>query len=155
MKRPPPTLARLLWAMPCSLLGLLLGALALALGGSARRRGHTLEIALAVQQADVPVWAARLPFWAITLGHVIVGQSHEALAVLRSHERVHVRQYERWGVFLLLAYPASSLCAWLQGRCPYRGNRFEQQAFAQAANHNTAACGCSTTGANTPHAPCG
>lgn len=118
------------------MLGLLLGALVLLLGGSARRMNHTLEIALAMQQAEVAAWTSRLPFYAITLGHVIVGQSHEALAVLRSHEWVHVRQYERWGVFLLLAYPASSLCAWLQGRCPYRGNRFEQEAFALAEHNN-------------------
>jgi hypothetical protein len=50
-----------------------------------------LEIALVVQQVDVPVWATRLQFWAFTLGHVIVGQSRGAMAVLRSHEWVHVR----------------------------------------------------------------
>lgn len=130
---------RLLWALPCSLIGLSLGALALALGGSARRVGHTLEIALAGQQRQAPRWACRLPFLAITFGHVIVGQSHEALAALRPHERVHVRQYEILGPCFLVAYPLSSLMAWLRGDCPYRGNRFEREAFTQASDRGDAA----------------
>ncbi|MFT3820545.1 MAG: signal peptide prediction [Rubrivivax sp.] len=132
----PLRLLHLLWALPCSLIGLALGALAVLLGGSARRIGHTLEIGLAGDQQQVPRWAARLPFLAITFGHVIVGQSHEALAALRPHERVHVRQYEILGPCFLVAYPASSLLAWLRGDCPYRGNRFEREAFAQGSERD-------------------
>ena len=128
-----PPFARWLWALPCSLIGLSLGAGALLLGGSARRVGHTIEIGLVARQQQAPRWAARLPFLAITFGHVIVGQSHEALAALRPHERVHVRQYELLGPCFLIAYPLSSLAAWLRGDCPYRGNRFEREAFARAA----------------------
>lgn len=131
--RRPFTCLRVLWALPCSLIGLLLGAAVLLLGGSARRVGHTLEIGLAAEQRRAPRWARRLPFLAITFGHVIVGQSHEALAALRPHERVHVRQYEMLGPCFLLAYPLASLLAWLRGDCPYRGNRFEREAFARAA----------------------
>ena len=79
-----------------------------------------------------------LDFAAITLGHIIVGQSHEVLAILRAHERVHVSQYERLGALFLVAYPASSLLAWLRGGSPYHGNRFEQQAVAQAAAQRNA-----------------
>jgi len=39
-----------------------------------------------------------------------------------------VRQYERWGVFFLLAYPAASLLAAWQGGHFYRDNCFEVQA---------------------------
>ncbi len=124
---------RWLWALPCSLVGLLLALPLLALGGRGRRVGPTLELALTEQQAQLPRWTRRLPFAAITFGHVILGQSRQALVQLRPHERVHVRQYEQLGPLFLLAYPASSLLAWLQGRCPYRGNHFEQQAFDQAA----------------------
>jgi hypothetical protein len=125
-------LLRVLWALPCSMVGGLLGIAVLAVGGSARRVDHTIEVALAVERQHTPAWARRLRFSAITLGHVIVGQSHEALAALRAHERVHVKQYELFGPLFLAAYPGASLWALIRGRCPYRGNHFEQQAFAQA-----------------------
>jgi hypothetical protein len=133
-----PFLLRLLWALPCTSVGACLVVLVILLGGTLRRVGHTLEIALSVTQRQVPPWAAGLDFAAITLGHIIVGQSHEVLAILRAHERVHVSQYERLGALFLVAYPASSLLAWLRGGSPYHGNRFEQQAVAQAAAQRNA-----------------
>jgi hypothetical protein len=123
-----------LWALPCSAVGAVLALVVMALGGSARRAGHTLEVALAVDHAAVPRWARGLGYSAITFGHVIVGQSHEALAELRIHERVHVRQYEVLGPLFFVAYPLSSLLAWLPGRCPYRGNWFERQAVRVVAD---------------------
>lgn len=140
-RRPHPrpgsglALGRILWALPCSLVGMALGLGLLLLGGSGRRVGPTFEFALVDRHRQLPEWAARLRFAGITFGHVILGQSHEVLAVLRPHERVHVRQYERLGVFFFLAYPAASLAAWLRGECPHGGNRFERQAVAQAARH--------------------
>jgi hypothetical protein len=125
-------LLRVLWVLPCSTVGALLGVAVIAVGGSARRVDHTVEVALAAEQQHTPAWARRLRFSAITLGHVIVGQSHEALAALRAHERVHVQQYERLGPLFFVAYPGASVWALIRGRCPYRGNHFEQQAFAQA-----------------------
>jgi hypothetical protein len=129
---------RMIWAAPCSLLGLALGTAVLAIGGSARRVGRTLEIA--VRHADCPSDSAlaRLPFAAITFGHVILGVSHEELARLRTHERVHVEQYERLGPVFLLAYPCSSLVAALQGKRPYQENHFEVQAFREAAERHSA-----------------
>ncbi len=69
-------------------------------------------------------------FGAITLGHVILGTCHRELAALRAHEHVHVRQYERWGMFFLPAYALSSLWELIHGRCSYRNNFFERQAYA-------------------------
>jgi hypothetical protein len=43
---------------------------------------------------------------AITLGHVVLATTESALKKTRSHERVHVRQYERWGPFFIPAYLA-------------------------------------------------
>lgn len=106
-----------LWAAPASLLGLMLG---LALGGRVRRVGPALEIATR--------WGRPLPFAAITLGHVIVGTSRGELERLRAHEHVHLRQFERWGALLLLAYPLASLWAWVRGGRPYRDNAFERAA---------------------------
>jgi hypothetical protein len=69
-----------------------------------------------------------LPFAAITLGHLVIGCSHVSLESLRVHEHTHVRQYERWGIFFLIAYPVASACMLLLGRKPYLDNPFEVQA---------------------------
>ena len=48
---------------------------------------------------------------AMTLGHTVVGRSDRALDVTREHERVHVRQYERWGPLMGPAYLSVLPCA--------------------------------------------
>ncbi len=121
---------RMLWALPCSFIGTLLGLPLLCVGANIKRVGRTWEIALADTEMDAPRWAVRFQFSAITLGHVIIGASHDTLAHWRPHEHVHVQQYERWGVFFFFAYPAASLWAWARGDCPYLGNAFERQAYA-------------------------
>jgi hypothetical protein len=68
------------------------------------------------------------PVAAMTLGHVIIGQSVAALVEMRTHERVHVAQVERWGGLFLIAYPLASLLALARGRHPYRDNLFEVEA---------------------------
>ena len=121
-----------LWAAPNSLLGLLLGLLAMLLGARARVHRGALEVGggrVGLVLARLP---ARFSFSAMTMGHVILGVDHAALAELRLHEHVHVRQYERWGPLFLPAYFASSLLALLRGRDPYHENYFERQAFALA-----------------------
>jgi hypothetical protein len=47
---------------------------------------------------------------------------------VRAHEQAHVRQYERWGLFFFVAYPAASLWQLLRCRRPYLDNWFEVQA---------------------------
>jgi hypothetical protein len=122
---------RILWASPCSLVGLALGGVVLLFGGSVRRVGRVLEFAPYSGPApSTSRW--RLPFSAITFGHVILGVSLQGLVQLRAHELVHVRQYERLGPLFFIAYPASSLLAAATGGCPYRNNRFEMEAFAQS-----------------------
>jgi len=59
--------------------------------------------------------------------------SLDALTATRAHERAHVRQFERWGVLLLLLYPLAGLLAWVRGGHPYRDNLFEREARAAAA----------------------
>ena len=111
---------RLLGALPCSTVGIALGLLAVGIGGSVRRVEHTLEVAVKLRHEHVPRWASRRRFARITFGPVILGQSHAVLAVLRHHERVHVKRYGRPGVSsssptLLQAWPlclaASALVA--------------------------------------------
>jgi len=120
-----------LWALPVTLLGLLVAVIARSSGGTLLRVEGVLEAA-----GGWPAWVLRrgFPFSgavaAITLGHVVVGVSLDALTATRAHERAHVRQFERWGVLLLLLYPLAGLLAWVRGGHPYRDNVFECEARA-------------------------
>lgn len=126
-------LAAYLWAAPNSLIGLVIGLLGLLGGGSLRRVNGVLEA-----QGPLLAWLlARATLLsggveALTLGHVVLGRSRACLERCRRHEAVHVRQYETWGPFFLPAYFVSSAWQWLEGRDPYRDNRFEREAFTVA-----------------------
>jgi hypothetical protein len=67
---------------------------------------------------------------AMTLGHVVLGRDEAALDRTRAHERVHVRQAERWGPLFVPAYLL--LAAWLvvRRRHPYLDHPFEIEARA-------------------------
>jgi hypothetical protein len=73
----------------------------------------------------------------MTLGHVVFGRNEVALELTRAHERVHVRQYQRWGPAFVPAYLLCFACLYLGGRDGYRDNPFEVEAFG-----NDAARGC-------------
>lgn len=121
---------RYVWAGPATVLGLVLSAAALWRGG--------LRIVDGAIETHGPLlrWGLRhlVPLGGgaavITLGHVVLGTDGPALHRTRAHERVHVRQYEHWGVFLLPAYGIASMTAWLRGGHPYLDNRFEVEARA-------------------------
>jgi hypothetical protein len=115
------------WASPGTLLGLAVGLCALLSGGSMRRRGRTLEF----HSGFLRWFLQRRPFRAaaMTLGHVIIGRDGGCLDASRSHELVHVRQYERWGPLFIPAYLSSSLYVWLRGRDAYLDNPFEREAY--------------------------
>lgn len=128
-RRAWPRTAAYLWAAPVSLLGLCL-ALAAWLGrGQARWHDGVLEVSggLPGRLLACPLPGSG-PVAALTLGHVVIGRSAGALEAVRTHERVHVGQAERWGPLFLIAYPLSSLLAWVRGGHPYRDNRFEVEA---------------------------
>lgn len=120
----------IVWAAPNSLLGIALGLLALSTRGRAQVRHGVLEfhggaVRWLLEHAT-PVAGGAM---AITLGHVILGQTATALDLARDHELVHVEQYERWGPFFLPAYLGASLVMWCLGRDPYRDNPFEIAAY--------------------------
>ena len=125
-------IARYAWPSPYTVLGLLLGALSLLFGGRWRRHLGALEFFGGYLGAALARLPQPLGFSAMTLGHVILAVDRSALAQLRHHEHVHVRQYERWGPFFVPAYLLSSLLQLLRGRNPYRENHFERQAYALA-----------------------
>lgn len=117
------------WAAPYTAIGLLLGLIVVLAGGRMQLREGALEFGggrLGRLMSALPrPWC----ICAITFGHVILGTDQAVLAAVREHEQVHVRQYERWGIFFGPAYLLSSLVQLVLGRRPYRDNRFEREAF--------------------------
>ncbi|MFO1396471.1 MAG: signal peptide prediction [Burkholderiales bacterium] len=124
---------RYAWAAPATLVGLASAAVAMGAGAHARRVDGVLEIGGGRVGRWMRPHAGVLRFSAITFGHVVLGRDDATLARLRAHEHVHVRQYERWGVLFFPLYLASSAWQWARGRDAYRDNRFEKEAFAEAA----------------------
>jgi hypothetical protein len=125
-------LAKVLWASPCSVVGLALAAFPLGAGGKAKWSNGALEVTYRRSNAHCGRLARALPFRGIVFGHVILAVTQEELAVIGPHERVHVEQYERWGMLFFLAYGASSLWQLVGGRNPYWHNHFEVQARERA-----------------------
>jgi hypothetical protein len=124
----------ILWALPYTLLGLVVGLIGVCTGGRARVRGRVIEF----YGGAVKWFVTRLPggqfTLAITFGHTILGQTDAALDISREHEMVHVRQYERWGPLMGPAYLTCVLVLWLAGRRPYRENPFEREAHDVAGD---------------------
>jgi hypothetical protein len=122
-------LLRYLWPLPVSVFGMALALLARTSGGQWHRVNGVIE---AYGGWPAQMLRAGLPFSgpvaAITFGHVVLGDSAESLDATRVHERVHVRQFERWGALMLVLYPLAGGWAWLGGGHPYRDNRFEREA---------------------------
>jgi hypothetical protein len=118
--------AGFLWAAPNTAIGLLFLPMALVSGGRARWRAGAVEIHGGLARLFV---RHCLRASAFTLGHVIVGQDRDVLDHVRAHEHVHIRQYARWGPFMLPAYFLSSFVAWRRGNHYYFDNRFEREAY--------------------------
>jgi hypothetical protein len=132
MNRTIAILARL-WALPATLCGLAAVAFAVASGGRVGRRGGVIEahggLIARVLARGVPIARGAA---AMTLGHVVLAQDEECLEWSRRHERVHVRQYERWGPFFIPAYVLASVVAAARGGHYYRDNVFERAAYREA-----------------------
>jgi len=123
------------WASPATGLGLLLTAFALLQGGSAQIVSGVVEvhggIVTRLLKRGLP-WAG--PAQALVLGHVVLGCDRICLEKSRRHERVHVRQYERWGPFFTPIYLLTCLIIRLRGGDPYADNPFEKEAFEKSNN---------------------
>ena len=125
-----------LWALPTTAVGLLMLVLG-AIAGGGKVRHRVVDGVLEIHGGFV-TWflshATLLPGGAsaMTLGHVVLGRTEHLLDLTRAHERVHVRQCERWGPLFLPAYGLASLAVWIRGGHPYRDNPFEREAYAIA-----------------------
>jgi hypothetical protein len=119
-----------LWALPATLIGLVALPLALLGGGRVRLVHGVIEahggLLAHLLRHGVPIARGAA---AMTVGHIVLGRNDECLTACRDHERVHVRQYERWGPFFLPAYFLASAIAALGGGHYYRDNWFERAAF--------------------------
>jgi hypothetical protein len=124
------SLVRYLWTSPNSLLGLVFLPIVFLTDGRFQIVDGVLEL-----HGAVVSWVLRhcvpLPGGAaaITFGHVVLGRDQEALSRTRVHERVHVRQYERWGPVFIPAYLVAALWGLVTGTGAYYGNVFEREAM--------------------------
>ena len=122
-------IAGIIWASPYTLLGLFIGFAGLLFGGRMQIRGRAVEF----YDGGIKWFVHRLPngqfTLALTLGHVILGQTDASLDIARQHESVHIAQYERWGPLMLPAYFISSISVYLAGKRFYRDNHFEREAY--------------------------
>lgn len=124
----------IVWASPWTFLGLVLGGLGLLSGGKIRRVGRVIEF-----HGGIPAWILkRAPIIggaaAITFGHTVLARTERDLELSREHELVHVRQYERWGLFFVPAYLACSVWLLLRGKHAYWDNPFEREAYGRAGH---------------------
>lgn len=117
-------LAAYVWPLPYTVTGIAIGLL---LGGRFQKIDGVIEIhgpriGRVLDRMFVPAMA-------LTFGHVVFGQNLSALDLTRTHERVHVRQYERWGPLFVPAYLGIALYLYAKGRDGYRENPFEVEAY--------------------------
>ena len=119
-----------LWALPTTAVGLIATVLTLLTGGKARWHTGVLEthggFVKWLLQSLVPLPGGAS---AMTLGHVVIARDQSCHDRTREHERIHVRQCERWGPFFIPAYLLTSLYLKLRGKDAYHDNPFEREAF--------------------------
>ncbi len=124
----------IVWTLPNTILGLVVGLAGLCSGGQVQIRRGCLEFHggfVGWLICHTPLGDATQ---ALTLGHTILGQTASSLETARDHEHVHVRQYEIWGPFFLFAYLGSSAWLWLIGKDAYHDNPFEIAAYSRNAH---------------------
>jgi len=121
-----------LWALPTTSVGLLATGLTLMSGGRARWHTGVLEVYggfsayLLRKLVPLPDGAS-----AMTLGHVVIARDPASHTRTRAHERIHVRQCERWGPLFIPAYLLASLVLRIRGKDAYYDNPFEREAYGK------------------------
>jgi hypothetical protein len=118
-------LLRYLWPLPVTLIGLCVAMVAKCTGGRMHLNAGVVE-----------AWGGWPGWWlrggrvrqggaAVALGHVIVARDETCMHQSRSHEMYHVRQYERFGIFLIPAYYIIAFSLRLRGLHPYLDHPME------------------------------
>lgn len=116
------------WPSPYTLLGLLV--FLVPIRGSRSLLTHHGTIGVIGPAIDrllsrAPVIGGAL---AMTFGHTILAKDREAFFSTWNHERVHVQQYQRWGLLFIPLYLGASLWLKLRKKDPYWDNPFEIEA---------------------------
>lgn len=125
------TSLKYVWASPVTALGLMVVALTwISPGGRVQVVDGVLEAAcgfaaFVLRRCTLLKGGAS----AMTLGHVVLAIDTRLLDATRAHERVHVRQCERWGPLFLPAYLIGSIVAHARGGDFYFDNPFEREAY--------------------------
>jgi hypothetical protein len=120
-------------ALPVSAAAAAMLPFVVATGGRVRVRDGVVEAEGGLLGPVLARGNPWFPIAAITLGHVVLAVDACALESTRAHERIHVRQYEKFGALFPLLYLASSLRAIAVGGRAYRDNAFEKEACARSA----------------------
>lgn len=119
-------LIKYLWVSPITCLFLPLIPLAYWTGGSFAIHSGVIEISGGKLgqhlNKGLPLFGSAA---AITLGHIVLGISPYYLNRTRVHERVHVRQFERWGCLFPLVYLGAGFWVWSRGKRFYLDNPYE------------------------------
>jgi hypothetical protein len=119
-----------LWVLPTSCVGLIFLPFIRLTGGGYQIIDGVLELHGGIVQRMLARYTLlKGGASAMTLGHVVIGQDLESLRWSRAHERVHVRQCERWGPLFLPVYGLASLLAMMRGQRAYLDNPFEREAY--------------------------
>jgi len=122
------------WALPATALGLLFVPLALVTGGGVQLIAGVVEVhGGAVRWLLRHLTLVKGGASALTLGHVVLGTDVAALNASRRHERMHVRQYGRWGPLFIPAYLLVTLWLLLRRRDTYLDNPFERAAYRETS----------------------
>ena len=79
------------WAFPTTLLGLVFLPESLISG-----EAHWVDGVLELHGRFAGLFLRCCRASAMTLGHVVIARDQDLLDLTRAHERVHVRQCERW-----------------------------------------------------------
>lgn len=119
----------MIWPAPITLVGAALAVVVRIGGGRYEHHGIAWEASGGIAPRLLWLMNPWASIEAITLGHIILARDALTASRLRTHEQVHVRQYERWGLLFPLAYVAASAIAVLKGGDAYRDNVFEREAF--------------------------
>jgi hypothetical protein len=127
-----PRILKYLWALPITVFGLLVVLVSLPSRPTVAwlRIGNTR--ALCAWGGWLDVWLQKHPFgsmWAAALGHVVVARDAGKLCFCGAHEFEHVRQTERWGILMPLAYVLNGMWQLMRGKRFYRNNCFEEAAY--------------------------
>lgn len=121
------------WVFPASVIGLAFLPLAWLSGGGFRLVNGVMEIhGGLIERLLARGFGLGRGCTAMTLGHVVLGRNLHCLDTARAHERIHVQQYERWGILFIPAYLLSSVMAHLRGQDAYFDNAFEREAYGNA-----------------------